>query len=407
MLREVTVRAYRSLRDLTLRLPQVAVLTGPNGCGKSNCYRALQLLHAAATGRLAEFFSEEGGMPSALWAGPRSMKKPVRIEVEAVLDEFRYRIAIGLPTPHAPNPGAMASAFSLDPLVKEEEIALALPGRARPVPMVTRVQNLVKLRGEGGEGAVLTEPLDPSESMLSQLSDPSRFPELALARATLGLWRFYHQFRTDRESPLRQPRPAVRSPVLAASGVNLVSALQTLVELEGREPLDRAIADGFPGGGWRIDFSDPTRLALTLTLPGLFRPIGATEWSDGTLRYLCLVAALLTPRPPPFLVLNEPETSLHPRLVEAVAALVVKAASRCQVLITTHAQPLADAIARACATTPIRLALHGGATVDADSTNLLRPLLVFRHRGDPAPPAAIDVHEGDDGGVKAARGADP
>jgi predicted ATPase len=378
MLREVTVRAYRSLRDLTLGLPQVAVITGTNGCGKSNCYRALQLLHAAAGGRLAEFFSEEGGMPSALWAGPRRKKDPVRIEVEATLDEFRYRIAIGLPIPNACTAEGRPTAFALDPLVKEEEIAIALPGRARPVPLVNRSNNVVKLRGASGEVSLLSDPLDPGESVLTQLGDPSRYPELALARAILLSWRFYHQFRSDRDSPIRQLRPAVRSPVLAGSGANLVSALQTLVELEGREGLDRAIADAFPGGTWEIDCQDPTRLALALKLPGLYRNLGASEWSDGTLRYLCLAAALLTPRPPPLLVLNEPETSLHPRLVAAVAALVVRASQRCQVLITTHAASLAEAIAGACATTPIRLELEQGETVVADGSPRAGPLLVSR-----------------------------
>ena len=67
--RRIQVSNYRSLRDLHLELGPVTVLVGENGCGKSNLYRAIQLLHAAAAGRLAEAFAAEGGMPSVLWAG--------------------------------------------------------------------------------------------------------------------------------------------------------------------------------------------------------------------------------------------------------------------------------------------------------------------------------------------------
>lgn len=84
-----------------------------------------------------------------------------------------------------------------------------------------------------------------------------------------------------------------------------------------------------------------------LSLPGMNRPLAAQEMSDGTLRFLYLAAALLTPRPPELLVLNEPETSLHPRLLEPLAALVVGAARFAQVMLTTHSDELASLISQA------------------------------------------------------------
>jgi predicted ATPase len=79
---------------------------------------------------------------------------------------------------------------------------------------------------------------------------------------------------------------------------------------------------------------------------GLLRPLKATELSDGTLRYLLWVAALLTPRPPGLLVLNEPETSLHPDLLPALARLIARAADRSQVFVVSHAAGLIDALQR-------------------------------------------------------------
>jgi predicted ATPase len=77
---------------------------------------------------------------------------------------------------------------------------------------------------------------------------------------------------------------------------------------------------------------------------GLLRPLKGTELSDGTLRYLLWVAALLTPRPPELLVLNEPETSLHPDLLPALARLIVLAAGRSQVFVVSHAAGLIDSL---------------------------------------------------------------
>lgn len=84
------------------------------------------------------------------------------------------------------------------------------------------------------------------------------------------------------------------------------------------------------------------RFGIGMRQQGLLRPLQAAELSDGTLRYLLWVAALLTPRPPQLLVLNEPETSLHPDLPPALARLIARAAGSSQVLVVSHAnRPIA------------------------------------------------------------------
>jgi predicted ATPase len=84
---------------------------------------------------------------------------------------------------------------------------------------------------------------------------------------------------------------------------------------------------------------------LSLRQQGLLRPLRASELSDGTLRYLLLTAALLTPRPPSLMVLNEPETSLHRDLLPALARLIVRASTQSQVIVVTHASSLVEALA--------------------------------------------------------------
>src|SRR4051812_12667526 len=113
---ELTVVEYRSVRKLRLKLQRINVLVGANGCGKTNLYRSMFLLHAAAQGQLATTILAEGGMPSVHWAGARKKGQAVRMSLSVTVDALTYELRCGLPTPV---PGTM---FFLDPLVKEESV---------------------------------------------------------------------------------------------------------------------------------------------------------------------------------------------------------------------------------------------------------------------------------------------
>ena len=99
----------------------------------------------------------------------------------------------------------------------------------------------------------------------------------------------------------------------------------------------------FPGSRVQV-VTDGGRFELTLQQPGMLRPLSAAELSDGTLRYLLWVAALLSPRPAGLTVLNEPEASLHPELLPALAALITRASERSQIVVVTHSAPLVAAL---------------------------------------------------------------
>ena len=133
-------------------------------------------------------------------------------------------------------------------------------------------------------------------------------------REQVRSWRFYDHFRTDPDAPARQAQVGTRTPVLSHDGRDLAAALQTIIEIGDDAALAETVSDAFP----RSSAARPDRAGrfeLELAAHGLLRPLAAAELSDGTLRYLLLVAALLSPRPPQLMVLNEPETSLHPDLL--------------------------------------------------------------------------------------------
>jgi predicted ATPase len=102
---------------------------------------------------------------------------------------------------------------------------------------------------------------------------------------------------------------------------------------------------------------------------GLLRPLKSSELSDGTLRYLLWVAALLTPRPPGLLVLNEPETSLHPDLLPALGRLIVQASERSQVVVVSHAPVLVDSLQQAPQCHSMTLQREFGQTCIAGDTH--------------------------------------
>ena len=190
---------------------------------------------------------------------------------------------------------------------------------------------------------MLTQHLGDTDSMLAGVADPHRAPEMLAVREALRGWRFYDHFRTDSESPTRTAQIGTFAPVLHHDGSNLATALQTVMEIRSDEMLANTIEDAFPGSRLHVEQRNG-RFELQLQQHGLLRPLSAVELSDGTLRYLLWTAALLTPRPPELMVLNEPETSLHPDLLPALARLILAAAKETQIIVVSHAKPLIDTL---------------------------------------------------------------
>ena len=185
--------------------------------------------------------------------------------------------------------------------------------------LVDRRGPLVRARSENGEWSVVSQTLATFDTMMTECADPRNTPEMLLLRDQIRRWRFYDQLRTDAGAPARVPQVGTHTPVLSNDGADLAAALATIREIGDPDALNESVADAFPGAIVSVE-TDNGRFEVEMQQQGLLRPLKGAELSDGTLRYLLWVAALLTPRPPGLLVLNEPETSLHPDLLPALGA---------------------------------------------------------------------------------------
>lgn len=341
--REFSAAGYRSLQRIAYPMSRLDVFVGANGVGKSNLYRALELLRAAAANTLGHDLARDG-LDLAMWAGVRKGGKPPRIQLGVSFSEanrlepaYSYEVEVGFP------PKEASPTFELEPQVKTE--SLTYLGGSRPVRLMDRDGPSVMVRDSEGRAVNLDMDILASETVLGRLEDPSQHPALDQVRRTLLEWRFYHDLRTDAGSPLRQPCVAVATPTLASDGANLAAVFATLAHIRGDTvDLDELVGRAFPGA--RLIVPEPERTASFAMTFREFpqRVFEASELSDGTLRFLGLAGALMAYRLPPFIALNEPESSLHPDLMEPLGRMVAQAAERTQVWLVTHSERLAQAI---------------------------------------------------------------
>jgi predicted ATPase len=345
MLQTIAIRGYRSLRDVTLPLTDLTVVTGANGTGKSSLYRALRLLADCGRGQVIGSLAREGGLQSVLWAGPEqpaeeaqgtTRTRPISLELGFASDDFGYLVDLGLPQMAGTGP----TAFALDPEIKREMV-FAGPVLRPSSALVRRTREYAEAAAESGRGFdELSRSLPSYRSVLAEYAHPHALPELSAVSERLRDWRFYDGFRVDAGAPARRPQVGTRTPVLSDDGADLAAATQTIIEA-GLDDLARAVADAFDGASVSVAVNDGL-FDLQLHQRGMLRPLRAAELSDGTMRFLLWAAALLSPRPPSLMVLNEPETSLHPDLVRPLATLIATAATQTQVVVVTHSRALLE-----------------------------------------------------------------
>jgi predicted ATPase len=185
-------------------------------------------------------------------------------------------------------------------------------------------------------------PLD--QSIVSQRKDPDQYPEVTYLGSEYAKIRLFREWNLGRNTQPRRPQPTdLASDFLREDAANIALVLN---DLEHRSNLRASLVDRLKDADESIvDFSTKVQggtIQLYLHYSGLRSPVPATRLSDGTVRYLCLLAVLCHPEPPPLVCLEEPELGLHPDLLPRLADLLVAASHRMQLIVTTHSDVLVD-----------------------------------------------------------------
>ena len=327
-----------------LELKPLNVLIGPNGSGKSNLIEVIGLLKAAPTDITAPI-REGGGSDNWIWRGEQEGPAEFRVEV-VIRPSYYSRDQQPLRYSLCFDP---FSFLPLDLEEKIEEVERAEQGEDRPESYLERKGGKVTLSYRDGIGGRKQRQLPPidiilDQSILSQLKDPYQYPELTFLGLDLARIRLYREWSFGRNTPPRLPQKAdLPNQFLAEDGRNLGMVLNRLrQEPKAKDRFLTALRKLYHG---IVDFNVHIEAgSVQVFLQEGNITIPATRLSDGTLRYLALLAILCHPTPPPLVCLEEPELGLHPDILPGFADLLREASERCQLIVTTHSDTLVDAL---------------------------------------------------------------
>lgn len=340
LIHEITLRNILSFGPDTppLKLGNLNVLIGPNGSGKSNLIEAIGLLKAAPKD-LSEPVKDGGGVNDWLWKGAQ---RPTA-SIEVVLHfpngkphkdsqmSLRHRIAF---TEHARRfevvDESIENTEAFQNAGKDDVYFYYRYQGGHPV-LNTVVEGVRKLK---------RETIKPDQSVLPQYVDPERYPELGYLNSVYERIGIYRDWTFGRYTPPRLTQKTdLAAAHLSSTAENLAHVLN-YYRSKIKTPLIEAIRDIY-------DDADDFNVQFVAGLTQLFMEEGdfsipATRLSDGTLRYLCLLAILLDPNPPALICIEEPELGLHPDVVTKVADLLKEASKKTQIIVTTHSSTLID-----------------------------------------------------------------
>ena len=316
-----------------IELKALNLLIGPNGSGKSNLIEAISLIRSAPK-EFREVTRKGGGVTEWIWKG--GPKEP------ASLDCVVSNPKDSMPLRHVLSFRSVAQAFSLEDERVEREHPQAGQQDVYFFYRYQHGQPVVNTSGQGRRG-LARESIDADRSILAQRRDPEAYPELAWLAHNYERVRIYREWSFGRNAVFRDPQKSDnRNDVLEEDFSNLGLFLNRLKTrfpvakkaiLNGLKDLYEGIHDFdvlVEGGTVQVFFTE-----------GEF-VIPATRLSDGTLRYLCLLAILCDPEPPPLICIEEPELGLHPDILPKLGDLLRAASERTQIIVTTHSDILVD-----------------------------------------------------------------
>ncbi|MCF7961590.1 MAG: AAA family ATPase [Pirellula sp.] len=317
-------------------LQSLNMFIGPNGSGKSNLIEAISLMRATAKD-LRDVVRRGGGVVDWIWKGNPTEAATVEWVVTGPKSSQPLRHTIEFKS--------VAKVFSLvDERVENETAA---PGEDDPnfYYRYQHGQPIVNTKTTGQPRKLAKDSIEPDRSILVQRRDSEIYPEMAWLAENYEKIRIYREWSFGRNAVFREPQQTdMRSDVLAEDFSNLGLFLN---RLKSQHPAaKRAILAGLNDlyeGITDFEVAMQERTVQVFFAEGDFA-IPSTRLSNGTLHYLCLLAILCDPSPPPLICIEEPELGLHPDILPSLADLLLAASEKTQIIVTTHSDILVESM---------------------------------------------------------------
>ena len=351
------VQGFRSLLDVDWEPGNLNVLIGPNASGKSNVLRILEMLAESARGKLGDYVQTEGGMLPLIWDGQadaietRVKTSPIDERRSPARDSLTFELKLA----HLKR----TSTYRIQHELLGNFYRVEAGDMTQPFKLLEReLMRAVIYDQEERRLEAPEKSFEEDETLLSVAAGPFTANETISAyRRRLEEWSIYQDLNTNRDAPIRQAAVARRDQRMQPNGQNLVPVLHTLYSgnRDFEREVDAAMKAAFGDEFEKLIFPPAAdqRIQLRVRWRSLRREQSASDLSDGTLRFLFLLAVLASPNPPSLVAIDEPETGLHPAMLPIVAEYAVQASSRTQVILTTHSPSLLDAFGDHVPTTTV------------------------------------------------------
>jgi len=349
-IKSINIEGFRSLKNVDWNPGRLNVIIGPNGTGKSNLLRFLEMLSAAARGRLARHIQTAGGIKPLLWDGQTDF---IGCRLETVFSEAAAEEA-----------GICGDSMIYETLLRQigygsdyriENELLRSASCDNNGEMEELHSYLQRKKQEGfiynSNEKELIMPADAildDELLLAVAASPfAGSKQISCFQKQLASWMVYHDMSVHQDAKIRQPVISRYETRVAPDGQNLISVLHTLYSgsRDFKQSIDSAIRAAFGNDFEELIFPPAAdqRVQLRIRWSSLKHEQTAADLSDGTLYFLLLMAILNNPNQPALIAIDEPETGLHPSMLPIVAEHAVEASQRTQVVFTTHSSQFLDA----------------------------------------------------------------
>ena len=311
----ITLRGFKSIKELSIGLGPINVLIGPNGAGKSNFFSFFRMLDELIEGHLQLFVARSGGANAMLHYGTKVAN---RIDAELYFDHPRdnhtgYKIQL-MPT-------------------EDDRLVFGIETVAYETPPKSPHEEAM------GSGHL--------EALASGERDESILDVFKYGVPKLGPWKVYHFHDTSSTARIKQTGDLHENDQLDPDAGNLPAFLYMLHK---RHPQSyklirsavRRIFPRFKDFALRPSPLNPDKIFLEWQEHGSDCRYGPHQLSDGTVRFMCLATLLLQPNLPSIILIDEPELGLHPSALTILAGLVSSASSRAQLILTTQSVSFLD-----------------------------------------------------------------